>query len=423
MDTQIKEWIDSTQQKFGLDHYVLHSHELSREVTMLNETDYYLNMEWFPCHISEWEEDHNPDGTAVITVNLLTGRFKSVIFVGGKSFASGTPFRQSGLNDVIKWIEAEAGITYGKQFHLNKEEEGEYHFFECIDGVPLSPSGRVELQFDGEGKLTFYSVYGSFPDRSLLQEEDYTLTQEVVEPLARKQLELLEFPLFDQQEIVPVYGLEEIYIANDGSTTIPFELVWRAGAIVNIDRLITWEQSATNPEPFDNEKLALHETITLEQMLTREKHPDSFPITEAEQTKFIAAVEAALRKLFPQESGQWVLKNLQRERSFIQAILRQNVPSKRIFQRKLILFIDPRQFKVIHYIDNKPMLSMFDEFKLRGSAAVSHEEAYDKLKAKLELTPVYVYDPKRKKYVMCGKLDCQYGVLAASGDTVELNSL
>ncbi|MFD3270051.1 hypothetical protein ACE3MS_07895 [Paenibacillus dendritiformis] len=425
MDKRIKEWIDAAQQKFGLDNYDLHSHEVYREVTLLNETDYFLSMEWFPSHITEWEEDCNPEGTAVITVHLHTGQYKSVIFVGGKSFAAGTPFQHAGRDDVIRWIEEEAGIVYGKQFRLEKEQEGEYHFTDCIDGVPLSPGGRAELRFDAEGKLTFYSVYGTFPSRSLLEEADYSLTLEAVEPLARRQLKLLELPLLEEQRIIPVYGLEEIYIANDGLTAIPFELNRNAGMSVNIDKLMTWEQptAAAEPEPVERIELDLHETVTLEQAASREPHPDTFPITEEEQVKCIDAAEAALRQLYPQDSGQWVLKSLQRERGCIQAVLRQSTPSKRVFQRKLLLFIAPHSYTVINYMDNGPLLSMFDEFQFEEKVAVSHEEAYDKLKGRLELTPVYVYDAERKKYLLCGNLDCRYGVMAASGDVVELNSL
>ncbi|MGG4393119.1 hypothetical protein ABEX25_02235 [Paenibacillus thiaminolyticus] len=423
MDKRIKEWIDAAQLTFGLDNYELHSHQLYREVTLLNETNYFLSMEWFPSHITEWEEDCNPEGTAVITVNLHTRQYTSVIFVGGKSFATGKPFQQAGLNKVIRWIEAEAGIAYGKQFRLDKEQEGEYHFTECIDGIPLSPGGRAELQFDTEGKLTFYSVYGTFPDRSLLQEADYTLTLEAVEPLARMQLKLLEIPFLEEQRIIPVYGLEEIYIANDGVTAIPFEINRGAGMSVNIEKLMTWEQPTTEPEPLERIEIVLHETVTLEQAESRKPHPDSLPITEAEQAKCIDAAEAALRQLYPQDSGQWVLKSLQRERGYIQAILRQSTPSNRVFQRKLLLFIDPHRCKVINYMDNAPLLSMFDEFQLEEKVAVSHEEAYDKLSGRLELTPVYVYDAGRKKYLLCGKLDCHYGVKAANGDVVELNSL
>ncbi|MGG3837558.1 hypothetical protein ABEV00_11030 [Paenibacillus thiaminolyticus] len=423
MDKRIKKWIDAAQQKFGLDNYDLHSHELYREVTLLNETNYVLSMEWFPSHITDWEEDCNPEGTAVITVNLHTGQYKSVIFVGGKSFANGRPFQHAGLNEVIRWIEAEAGIVYGKQFCLDKEQEREYHFTECFDGVPLSPGGQAELRFDAEGRLTFYSVYGTYADRSLLKEADYSLTLEAVEPLARRQLKLLELPLLEKQRIIPVYGLEEIYIANDGVTAIPFELNRGAGMSVNIDKLMTWEQPTAEPEPVERIELVLHETVTLEQAASREPHPDTFPITEEEQVKCIGAAEAALRQIYPQDSGQWVLKSLQRDRGYIQAVLRPSTPSNCVFQRKLLLFNDPRQYTVINYMDNAPLLSMFDEFQFEEKVAVSHEKAYDKLKGRLELTPVYVYDAERKKYLLCGKLDCHYGVMAASGDVVELNSL
>ncbi|MBG9794124.1 hypothetical protein ABD76_17080 [Paenibacillus dendritiformis] len=423
MDKRIKEWIDAAQQKFGLDHYYLHSHQLYREVTLLNETDYFLSMEWFPSHITEWEEDNNPEGTAVVTVNLHTGQYKSVIFVGGKSFAAGTPFQRAGRNEIIRWIAAEAGIVYGRQFRLDKEQDGEYHFIECVDGVPLSPGGRAELRFDAEGKLTFYSVYGTFPDRSLLQEADYTLTLEAAEPLAKKQLKLVELPLLEEQRIIPVYGLEEIFIANDGLTAIPLELIRGAGKSVNIDKLMTWEQPAAEAGLLERMELSLHETVTLEQAEAREPHPDSFPIAEAEQAKCIGAAEAALRQIYPQDSGQWVLKSLQRDRGYIQAVLRPSTSSNRVFQRKLLLFIDPRQYTVINYMDNAPLLSMFDDFQREEKVAVSHEEAYDKLKGRLELTPVYVYDAERKKYLLCGKLDCRYGVIGASGDVVELNSL
>lgn len=50
---------------------------------MLGETGYLLSMEWFPSHIKEWKEDYNPEGTAVITLDLLSNNYKSVIFVGG----------------------------------------------------------------------------------------------------------------------------------------------------------------------------------------------------------------------------------------------------------------------------------------------------------------------------------------------------
>ncbi len=35
----------------------------------------------------------------------------------------------------------------------------------------------------------------------------------------------------------------------------------------------------------------------------------------------------------------------------------------------------------------------------------------------------YVFDVEQKEYVLCGKLDCQYGVNAATGKVVALSDL
>ncbi len=423
MDIRIKELLDTTQQKYGLDNYYLHSHEIYRDVTILGETNYFLSMEWFPAHMKEWKGDYNPEGTAVITIDLQSRNYKSVIFVGGKTYANGTPFQNVDFNGVIRWIEAEARVVYGKQFHLEKEQIGEYHFIEKIGSIPVTPGGRIELRFDAEGRLVFYSVYGQFPSSSLVHKENYTLTLQTIEPQARKQLQLIEYPVYETKQLLTIYGIEEIYITNDGTTTIPFEFILGTRERLNIDQVMHWEQQNTELEPFERKEISLLEVVPIEQAIASEPHPDSFPITDAEQAECIAAVEAGLSQLYPDESGQWILKTLQRERGHIQATLRMKAPSNRIFQRKILLFIDVQNYKIINYMDNKPMLDTFDEFKSEGEIAVSHDEAYDKLKGWFELTPVYVYDPGQKKYVLCGKLDCNYAVKASSGDVVELDSL
>ena len=84
MDSRIQELIDMTTNKFGLHHYYLQRHSFRRDVNIFNETVYRFGMEWFPNHITEQEDDDsNPEGTAVIEVNLNTGKFESAIFVMG----------------------------------------------------------------------------------------------------------------------------------------------------------------------------------------------------------------------------------------------------------------------------------------------------------------------------------------------------
>ena len=174
-------------------------------------------MEWFPNHVTEQEDDgSNPEGTASIEINVKSRKFKSAIFVMGKSYAEdGIMFANRNTEDIIKWVEDETGLTYGKQFQIHKEEEGEVHFKECIDGVAVSPSGSIEVKFDQEGKLTFFAVHGQFPSKEIVKEETYLLSFEKLEHLAKEQLKLIEYPSFEQKKLFPVYAVEEIYVTND----------------------------------------------------------------------------------------------------------------------------------------------------------------------------------------------------------------
>ncbi|SYX81767.1 hypothetical protein [Paenibacillus alvei] len=89
MTIHIQEIIHATQHKFRLEDYRLHTQELYREVSLFNETTYYLSMEWYPPYVKESvDEDSNPEGTAVISYDLTTGQYTSVIFVQGKSYAN-----------------------------------------------------------------------------------------------------------------------------------------------------------------------------------------------------------------------------------------------------------------------------------------------------------------------------------------------
>src|SRR5690625_2757960 len=112
MDDRIRALIDYTKSKFGLNNYFLKRHELYRDVNMFNETEYTLSMEWFPNHITddEGDEDLNPQGTAVIDVDVQDRTFNSVVFVEGVSYANGIIFSDYDTQDIIKWIEKETGL-------------------------------------------------------------------------------------------------------------------------------------------------------------------------------------------------------------------------------------------------------------------------------------------------------------------------
>lgn len=56
--------------------------------------------------------------TACIDINVRSHKVESAIFVQGKTYAkNGIKFAQNNQADIIKWIEVETGLKYGKQYH------------------------------------------------------------------------------------------------------------------------------------------------------------------------------------------------------------------------------------------------------------------------------------------------------------------
>ncbi|WP_248561782.1 hypothetical protein [Niallia sp. NCCP-28] len=423
MDRRIQKLIDFTKEKFGLEDYCLERHSLSRSVNIFNETVYTLCMEWFPSYVIEPVDDgSNPEGTAVMEIDVNSQKFKSAIFVMGKTYAKdGIAFANLDTNKIIKWIEAETGLTYGKQFQLHKEAEGEIEFKECFEGVAVSPSGFIDIKFNQKGKLTSFSVHGQFPSKERVKEETYTLSLEAVEHLAKEQLKLIEYPSYEQKKLFSIYGVEEIYVTNDQTSTIPFEFIADVESYLKIDKTIYWEDPINRP--FGRQEISWMEDITAEQAFSCEPSPVSFPITKVEQDKCVMAVEDLLRQEYPNDTGKWMLKTLHRDKGYIHAIVRANHHDNRVFQRKLMIMIDAKSLQAINYMDNKPMLEIFDQFQVPDKATITKEDAFEKMKQLFELKPYYVYDFKQKQYVLCRKIDCQYGVNAESGEVIALDDL
>ena len=423
MDKRIQELIDFTNTKFGLNSYYLKRHRLYRNVNIFNETVYTLSMEWFPNHETvPDDEELNPNGTASIEINLKSRKFENVIFVMGKSYAKdGITFANLNTEDIIKWVEGETGLTYGRQFLLQSEEEGELLFKECVDGINVSPSGSIEIKFDQEGKLTLFSVHGQFPTKELIKEEKYSLSLDKLEHLKKEQLRLFEFPSYEQETIYPVYAVEEIYVTNGTRSTIPFEVFVDVSSYLKIDKTIYWDKPIN--KPFVRKEINIIEDVSAEQAFSCESSPDTFPITMEEQEKCVLAVRDFLRQEYPDDTGDWILKTLHREKGCIHAILRAKKQNNRVFQRKLMIMIAARNLEAMNYLDNQPMLEIFDQFQTPGRVRITIEEAYEKIKDRFEIKPYYVYDFKQKQYVLCGKLDCEYGVKASNGEVIALDDL
>lgn len=415
MDTRVQELVEYTINKFGLNQYYLENYYFNRTVNSFNETVYTLAMEFFPNHAEKDDDDLNPDGTACIEINIENRKFTSVIFVMGKSYTKNGVVFNGEMEEIIEWVENETGLTYGKHFQIHKEEKGEVYFKACINSISVSPSGWINIKFNEEGKLTLFSVFGEFP--SIEVAEEFSLNLDKIDHLKNKQIKLINFPSYEEKKLYSIYAVEEIYITNDGTRTIPFEIFKDE----KVDQTIYWEEPLNTS--FERKYINWMGEISAEQAFACEPSPDIFPITELEQEKCISAVRDFLRQEYPNDSGKWVLKSLSREKGYIHATLKANSQDNYVFQRKMKVWIDPEHFKVDNYMDNDVMLETFNEFQPSDKGTITKEDAYEMLEEYFELIPTFVYDEKQQRYVLCGKLDCRYSVNAASGEVVSLDEI
>ena len=115
-----------------------------------------------------------------------------------------------------------------------------------------------------------------------------------------------------------------------------------------------------------------------------------------------------------------VLRSLHRDKGYIHATLKLSGSDDRLLSRKLLVIIDPNTFQAINAMDNRALLEQFDQWPGPGEIKITKHEAYAKLKEWITLQPYYVYNFIEKQYILCGKLDCDYGVNAETGEVIPL---
>ncbi|MGD6962318.1 hypothetical protein ACQCVB_08955 [Fictibacillus phosphorivorans] len=421
MDSRIQAFVDQAQTTFGLGNYYLHHHSLWRNVNHFNETSYTLCLEWFPNGTESDEDGSNPEGTASIEYNLNTGKLNNAIFVMGETYAQDGITFNGGTEEVIKWVEQETGLTYNEQFRLHNETENEIEFSAIIDGITVSPSGNIEVKWNANRQLIFFSVHGEFPTGDQVIRETYNLSLEQAEHIAKEQVKRIEFPSFEQKKLFAVYAVEEIYIRNQDKMTKSFEMLQDGGTSKKVNHILQWDEPISGA--FEPKEIDLLEEITPDEAFSCRPSPTTLPITEEDEKKCVQAVECLLRQEYPEDSGKWCVTNLHRDKKYLIATLKTDQHETRVFERKLSILLDPNSIDVVNYIDNQFMLEMYDSLEAPGNVTVPQEEAYEKLKDLFELKPFYVYDDEEKQYVLCGKLDCHHGVDAETGEVVLLDDL
>lgn len=421
MDERLVKIVNKTVDDFGLEGYTLESHSIHKERNSNGGAYYILNMEFFPGKENiVAEDDLNPDGTAVISYLIQKGTFQSVIFVGGKTFSAKHHFVEKTADEVARWVENETGLRYGAAFKLTGVLENGFRFKAHIDGVQLSSSGMIEIEFDELGRLTSYYIDELIPQDDQIIKEAFSLTLEEIEPFVKEQLQLVEIPIESNNEFAAIYAMEEVYIVQSDKRAIPFEEQERSD--IPINEVIMWDTPLSNELMYID--LSLTTETTIEEAFNHIDVNDKLTISTEQIEESKRIVRDVLRSEYPTESNVWTFAKIRLTDNFIEAHCHLANKKSTLFNRKIVLFINPENMKVINIMDNGELFEeVFGSFSSAQKAKVTHDEAFEKLLSYITLDPVYVYDPNVGNYVLCGLLDAAEGVDAVTGEIVSLADL
>ena len=63
-------------------------------------------------------------------------------------FNDNAHFERKHAEEVAAWLEKETGLVYEQDFKLTQANENEFQFEMDIDGISISPSCMIEVEFD-----------------------------------------------------------------------------------------------------------------------------------------------------------------------------------------------------------------------------------------------------------------------------------
>ncbi|RYG72552.1 hypothetical protein EU245_10135 [Lentibacillus lipolyticus] len=423
MNEQLQELVNATQETLGLNNHLLKRYHFFRETNHFNETIYMMNMEWSPNDADSLHEDFNTAGTAVVDVNFHTRDIRRIVFVQDVNNADHSMYPAAAAKEqVIEWIEDMTGLTFGRQFLIAQEEEQAMSFGAAVDNIPVSPTGTIEVTFNDDGVLTLFSIDGVFPNEEHIEWEPFALTPDKYEPIAMEQCQLLQLPDQTQEKWLSIYGIGEVFITNDAERTITFSMGAGRNSFVTKDNILRWDKPLKGE--FERKEMDFSPEVTLETALQKEPHPDTIPLTNDEVEACEKEVLRFMRIVYPEESGKRKLTGIYLQNGYIIAEMKHAEDEmKRALDMKVKLVIERDTLTAMNYIDQDMLYEAFKHFGIADEVVISQEDAFDKLREHLEVDPVYVYDSERERYIMCGKLDCAYGVNAVTGEVVALNTL
>ncbi|WP_080872224.1 hypothetical protein [Oceanobacillus timonensis] len=417
MHPATKEIVETTHEQFQLNDFYLESYHFFQD----EENRIHLSMTWLPNGIAK-ENDVNPSGAVEIVVDINTKKVKKVEFAGEKNMLPGDVFPQvDNMETVIEWIEEQTALEYGRQFKLVNETKEKITFHAAVDNIRLFPGGIIDISFNEEGRLTNFSLHGQFADESQIEWEPFNLVDEVVQPLAKQHCKVMEVPDELTASWKPYYVISSFLVPNQRPDSIIYfnevenNLSYRA-----LDHVLTWQEPSL--EKFEGKDIDITSTVTEEDVFHDQTIQDHHqPISDDTLNSIVTEITEMLRMAFPNDSGQWRLSSIKRERGYLFAKLNPVKTGTKIIYPSLNLWIHPKTLQVENYTDATSLLEAFDFFEEAETVQADSETAAELLSKQIEVEPVYVYHRQQNLYQLCGKVTS--GGYAVDAVTGELSTL
>ncbi|MBC5635495.1 hypothetical protein H8S33_01530 [Ornithinibacillus sp. BX22] len=414
MNEHVKEIANKLQQEYGLEQYVLKREHIFSETTQDNQTNYILSLEWFPVHQSEENEEYNPEGTAVLEVNLHTNELKQLIFVNDVSYATEGIFPAPELESVIEWVEEETGMMFGRQFKLDYEDGTAFSFQATVDNIAVAPSGNIDITFNENNQLTQFSIDGVFPSEKDIDWEPFSLMKEDLMDYIKQQLKLIETPIEEEEKWLKVWTMDTIFIRNDKTNIIIPASLYQLDTYKELNVLLEWD--STSQRDFTPKDIDFSTEVSYEDAMAKIRVN---PLTEDEIQSTIEETKDFLSNLYPDDSGKWTLTGMYPEGNYIIAELK--LAASTPLDRKLKVIISRDSLQTANYWDSKLLFEVFESYAKAEEATIPLDEAFGKIIEHVELTPVYVKDPNSDSYHLCGRLDCEVVVIGTTGEIVPIS--
>lgn len=412
MDERLQELIDDAKVTYGLDTYYLKDHHIFER----KNNHFTFSMEWLPDHTEPTADGNNPDGTAIIDIDIATKALKSIIFINEKTFAKDGVLPTKDKDNLLDWVEQTTGLIYDKQFEITEDQADFVHFQARIDHIEVAPTGNIKVSFNVDGAITSFLIDGFFPDESAIDSEPFGLIKENTLEIAKLNCKLIDIPIESTDAWIPFYFIEDMYVTNDCIDTISPTTINENKTFMTMNEVLKWETPLKRR--FMPSNLNKSTEVTLEHALQPIE-----ALTEIEVEKCVEETCFIIQHQFPNDSGKWILRNLQRRHKYIIAEVKEVDAPHRALERKINVILDAKTYTVVNMMDNGVLLQMLEHFKAPETGKITIDTAFEQLIEHIKIDPIYVYKKETKTYKIHGKLTCDYAVNAITGKLVTTKSI